>query len=106
MLATLTFAAVLSAACGGSDDDTSSGSGTTTSRLSAAYKTQCARCHGADGQGSGQYPKLPGDVTSEAAYIAQVRGGSPNNDPPMDPFPASKISDDDLKKDYAYFSSR
>lgn len=95
-----------SVACGSSDEGTSSGTGNETGKLSQAFKTNCARCHGPDGQGLGNYPKLPGDITSEAAFIAQVRSGSPNTNPSMDAYTEAQISDADLKSDWAYLSTR
>lgn len=107
LLAGMSIVAMASVACGSSDEGTSSGTGgSETGKLSQAFKTNCARCHGPDGQGMGKYPKLPGDVSSEAAFIAQVRSGSPNTDPPMDAYTAAQISDEDLKNDWAYLSTR
>jgi cytochrome c553 len=65
-------AALMFALSGCSSDEP----GTTTSPLSQAYQNNCARCHGATGLGTAQYPKLPGTRTTVAEYTAAVRTGT------------------------------
>lgn len=93
-------AALLFALSGCSSDEP----GTTTSPLSQAYQNNCARCHGATGEGSGQFPKIPGSKDTEASFIAFVRAGSPRGT--MSAFSASQISDADLKADYLYMTTK
>lgn len=108
MIQARTFAALVAGASavfmlaltGCSSDDP----GTTTSGLSQAYQNNCARCHGATGLGSSQYPKLPGTKDSEAGYIAAVRAGSAARG--MAAFSASQISDADLKADYLWLTTK
>lgn len=100
--------AVLVSACGSSEPDNSDPPVSTktdagnTPTLSAAFKNNCVPCHGANGQGIGTAPKIPGAL-SVTAFIAAVRSGNPNG---MQPFKASQISDDDLKSDYAILKTK
>lgn len=92
----------LAIACGDDGSTPSNGSGqTTSSGLSAAFGSNCARCHGAQGLGQGVYPKIPGNK-DEATFIAFVRVGKGD----MPAFDASKISDADLKADYAWMTTK
>ncbi|MBL9111313.1 MAG: cytochrome c [Myxococcales bacterium] len=96
-------AALMLALSGCSSDDTTGDAGSTTSGLSQAYQNNCARCHGATGLGSGQFPKIPGSK-DEAAFIAFVRAGSPRGT--MTAYSASQISDADLKADYLWLTTK
>jgi mono/diheme cytochrome c family protein len=93
-------AALMFALSGCSSDEP----GTTTSPLSQAYQNNCARCHGATGLGTAQYPKLPGTRTTVAEYTAAVRTG--NSAKGMSAFSASQISDADLKADFEYMTTK
>lgn len=93
-------AALMFALSGCSSDEP----GTTTSPLSQAYQNNCARCHGATGEGSGQFPRLPGSKTTIEGYTAAVRTGSPARG--MSAFSASQISDADLKADFEYMTTK
>lgn len=112
MIQARTFAALVAGASavfmlaltGCSSDDTTGDAGTATSGLSQAYQSNCARCHGATGLGSGQFPKLPGTKDTEAGYIAAVRAGSAARG--MAAFSASQISDADLKADYLWLTTK
>jgi len=97
-------AALLLALSGCSSDDTTGDAGSTTSGLSQAYQNNCARCHGATGLGSGQFPKIPGSKDTEAGFIAFVRAGSPRGT--MTAYSASQISDADLKADYLFMTTK
>lgn len=111
MIQARTFAALVAGASavfmlaltGCSSDDTTGDAGTATSGLSQAYQNNCARCHGATGLGSGQFPKIPGSK-DEAAFIAFVRAGSPRGT--MTAYSASQISDADLKADYLWLTTK
>jgi mono/diheme cytochrome c family protein len=93
--------ALAAAACAGSSGGSGStdGDGGTAGALSKAFGSQCARCHGPTGAGSGKYPKLPGTKTS-STFIPYVRTGKGE----MPPFDASQISDADLAADFAVLS--
>src|SRR4051812_16784823 len=93
-------AAILTAACGSEDTATTARPKTQASSLSKSYENSCATCHGDEGQGSGDYPALPG-ATSESAFIALVRAGSGT----MPAFTTSQISDATLKSDYAWLKA-
>lgn len=110
-MAFLCVAAALGLVACSSDDDggassssssSSSGSSGTTSGLSAAYKNNCQRCHGATGEGGGAFPRIPGGASSEASFIARVRAGKGQ----MPAFSASQISDADLKADYLWLTTQ
>lgn len=89
---------------GCSSDDTSSDGGTTSS-TSAAFKSNCQRCHGAEGAGAGRYPAIPGSRSdSEEKFIALVRAGISGTE--MNSYSASQITDADLKSDYAFLKSK
>jgi mono/diheme cytochrome c family protein len=95
LLATTTFASVA-----GCSDDTSS-SATADPNLSQGYVKQCTRCHGPQGQGGGEYPRIPGTKADVAAYKAYVRVGKGE----MPAFSATQISDADLEKDYTWLTT-
>jgi len=69
-----------------------------------AYKTNCAMCHGADGQAgtpTGKAMKVPAFATSklsEAEMIAETKNGKP----PRMPAFASKLNDAQIKGVVAY----
>jgi cytochrome c551 len=88
-------------ACSSSDDGGSSGTSSQPSPLSAAYQSNCQRCHGPVGEGTGAYPRIPGSQT-EAGFISRVRSGKGE----MPAFTASQISDADLKADYLYLTTK
>ena len=67
-----------------------------TSSLSAAFASNCAGCHGAQGQGSGSFPKLQNTSLSGDAFLAKVRQGGGG----MPAFAVSAISDATLQTDY------
>jgi mono/diheme cytochrome c family protein len=73
--------------------------GETVVTLSAAYTSNCAVCHGATGTetASSNGKKIAGTALSEADFILTVREGPIT----MPNFDTSKISDEDLKADYA-----
>jgi len=91
------------AGCSSSDDGNGSSSGTQqgTSGLSAAFANNCARCHGPRGEGQGTFPRIPGSRDVDG-FIALVRAGKGN----MPAFDATKISDADLRADYAWLTTR
>jgi mono/diheme cytochrome c family protein len=100
----------LGSGCGSSSDGsttpaTSSGSsgtsGQTSSGLSLAFASNCARCHGTTATGQGIYPSLPGNLTA-ASFIATVRAGKKV----MPSFDASQISDADLTADYQWMKTK
>jgi len=89
---------------GCSSDDTTGDAGTGTT-ASAAFRSNCQRCHGAEGAGAGRYPAIPGSkATSEADFIALVRAGVSGTE--MSAYSSSQISDADLKSDYAFLKSK
>lgn len=98
----LGFTCVVTGSVMGCSSDTTTGP--TDASLSSAYASNCTRCHGPKGEGAGQFPKIPGKQGSEAAFIAYVRAGSP--DQRMPSFSASQISDADLKADYLWFTTK
>lgn len=75
------------------------------SGLSAAYATNCARCHGDTGTGGRvndvDVPGLP-NGKDEAGYIAGVRAGKGET---MAAFSAADISDADLKADFVWMTT-
>lgn len=96
----------LSVGCGSDDGSTSSsssssGTGQSSSGLSAAFGSNCARCHGPKGEGQGIYPRIPG-TKDEPTFIAFVRTGKGE----MPAFDSSTISDADLKADYAWMTTK
>ncbi len=100
----MTVAALTVYGTGCSSDDTTADAGTGTS-TSAAFKSNCQRCHGAEGAGAGRYPAIPGSKTdSEDKFVAFVRAGSSGTE--MSAYSASQISDADLKSDYAFLKSK
>jgi mono/diheme cytochrome c family protein len=102
LMSLLGFAlALAAAACASSTGGSADGDGGTKGALSKAFGSQCARCHGPTGAGSGKYPKLPGTKTS-ATFIPYVRTGKGE----MPPFDASQISDADLTADFAVLSGQ
>jgi mono/diheme cytochrome c family protein len=71
-LAVLTALACTSVltACGDTDDDEGNGSGNGDPTAGkAVYDVHCAGCHGASGEGSGNYPSVAGEGGSEAIDI-------------------------------------
>jgi mono/diheme cytochrome c family protein len=103
MLGMLVVASGLLMACGSSDEGESSSGSSTPSPLSAAYQSNCQRCHGPVGEGKGSYPRIPNTkTTTEASFISQVRSGKGE----MPAFAASQISDADLKADYLYLTTQ
>ena len=66
-------------------------------RLSSAFQSVCAGCHGASGQGVGTIPAVPGRL-SAAEYRQRVREGKGGKMPAFD---VSHISDRAIYEDYA-----
>ena len=66
-----------------------------TTKLSQPFRSSCAVCHGAAGQGQDKYPVLPGTL-SEAEFIAKVRVASGA----MPSFAVDYITDEALRADY------
>lgn len=102
----LALVTALSVGCSSSSDGTPSGSSgssgkTTSSSVSLAFTSKCARCHGATGTGQGIYPGLPGTLT-EAEFVATVRAGRKD----MPSFDTSQISDADLAADYDWMKTK
>ena len=95
----LALLAFLPAACGTSSS--SSDGGSSNSALSAAFTTNCARCHGATGAG-GAGINLLGYPRSKAAFESQVRNGGGG----MPAFAATDYSDTDLTADYTHLISQ
>jgi mono/diheme cytochrome c family protein len=94
LLATTLFASVA-----GCSDEASSA--TADPNLSQGYAKQCLRCHGSQGQGGGEYPRIPGKKADVAAYKVYVRQGKGE----MPAFSATQISDADLEKDFAWMTT-
>jgi len=103
----LTALVMSSLATGCSDDSTtkplgaSGSSGQTSSGLSLAFASKCARCHGTTATGQGIYPALPGNLTL-AAFTATVRSGKRE----MPSFDTSQISDADIAADYDWMKTK
>ena len=74
---------------------------TSTSGLSTGFKEVCATCHGEEGRGKGRYPSIPGNK-DESAFIAIVRSGRGD----MPATDASRISDAELRSDYAWLTTK
>lgn len=72
------------------------------SRLSQEYEYSCAACHGANGEGRGEYPSLQ-DISSFQDYVQAVRQGSDQGMPGYD---HSMIDDQTLAEDFAYLRGR
>jgi mono/diheme cytochrome c family protein len=70
--------------------------------LSEPYRTTCARCHGASGEGQPLYPALPGQL-DRAAFIEVVRRGKGTA---MPAFPAAFVSDSELARDFDALAKR
>lgn len=90
-LGTLALGAV---ACGDSDE---AGTGT----ITQAFSSNCSSCHGASGNGVGDAPSIPGDLSQEQ-FVATVRSGRGR----MPAFSASQISDAELADTYAALKAR
>ena len=99
MIAGSSLLAFLPAACGTSSS--SSDGGSSNSALSAAFTTNCARCHGATGAG-GSGINLQGYPRSKAAFESRVRTGGGS----MPAFAATDYSDTDLMADYTHLISQ
>ena len=99
--------ASLATACGSSETSSlnpasSSGdAGTNPERLSLAFASNCARCHGTTGTGQDPYPSLPGTLTL-AEYTATVRAGRKL----MPSFTTKQVSDADLASDYQWLKTK
>ena len=89
---------LLPVACGSSSNNNNAG--TSTSVLSAAFGTNCARCHGAAG-GGGSGVNLTGYPRSKATFEARVRSGGGS----MPAFSTTQYTDADLMADYTYLIS-
>ena len=91
--------------CSSSDDSPtprpSGGSGQTSSGLSLAFSSKCARCHGTTATGQGIYPALPGSLTA-AEYSATVRSGRKQ----MPSFDTGQITDADIAVDYTWLTTK
>lgn len=108
LLVPLAVAAFGLAACGGTEDGPKSLTGTPTNTadagengLSQAFQQQCARCHGERGEGSGNFPRVPGRQTEET-YLGLVRAGRNQ----MPAFTVEQISDVDLRSDYLWLTTK
>jgi mono/diheme cytochrome c family protein len=97
--------ASLTMGCSSSDDSSSprpsGSSGQTSSGLSLAFASRCARCHGTTATGQGIYPALPGKLTA-AEFSATVRSGRDQ----MPSFDTGQISDADLTADYTWMTTK
>ena len=76
-------------------------SGTGSERLSLAFASNCARCHGTTATGQDPYPALPGTLTL-AEFTATVRAGRKL----MPSFTAKQISDADIASDYQWMTTK
>ena len=96
-------AAALACACGDDADPNPNPprQQTQASGLSEAFETTCAVCHGPEGKGQKEYPAIPGSK-DDSAYIAIVRSGRGD----MPASDASRISDAELKADYAWLTTQ
>lgn len=92
---------LLTTGIAGCSDDASSSTGPADPNLSQGYAKQCLRCHGSQGQGGGEYPRIPGTKADVAAYKAYVRVGKGE----MPAFSATQISDADLEKDFTWMTT-
>ena len=105
MLAVGVAVATMVMAVGCSDTDArpivAGDSGQATSGLTPAFASRCARCHGTTGKGQAPYPSIPGNLDVNG-FIAIVRSGRKE----MPIFPASQISDDELKADYDWLKTK
>jgi mono/diheme cytochrome c family protein len=106
MIVTALATASLATGCSSDDEaakpgSSSGSSGQSSSGLSLAFASRCARCHGTTATGQGIYPALPGKLTADA-YKAVVRSGRQE----MPSFDASQISDADLAADYAWMTTK
>ena len=107
MAVTAMVMASLAMGCSSSTDDSptpagsSGSSGQTSSGLSLAFASKCARCHGTTATGQGIYPSLPGNLTA-AAFAATVRSGRKE----MPSFDTSQISDADIAADYEWMKTK
>lgn len=75
--------------------------GTNPERLSLAFASNCARCHGTTATGQDPYPALPGTL-SLAEFTATVRAGRKL----MPSFTARQISDADIASDYQWMTTK
>ena len=76
-------------------------SGTNPEKLSLAFASNCARCHGTTATGQDPYPSLPGTLTL-AEFTATVRAGRKL----MPSFTTKQISDADVASDYYWMTSK
>ena len=77
--------------------------GRTSSGLTTAFSSRCARCHGTTATGQDRYPALPGPTSlTLETFIAVVRSG--RKEMPM--FDAALISDADLTADFDWMNTK
>ncbi len=69
--------------------------------LSQGYAKQCNRCHGPRGEGTSEYPRIPGKKDTPEAYITYVRQGKGE----MPPFSATQITDTELRADWTWLTN-
>lgn len=94
----------LAAGCSSSESSpvaSSRDGGTDPERLSLAFASNCARCHGTTATGQDPYPALPGTLTL-AEFTATVRAGRKL----MPSFTAKQITDADIASDYEWMTTK
>ena len=70
----------------------------------ALYKSKCAGCHGANGEGKGKTPTLKGTSWDEAKIVDHITKGEPESKPPHNKG-ISGLSDDQAKAIAQYVKS-
>ena len=75
--------------------------GTGPQRLTLAFASNCARCHGTTATGQDPYPALPGSLTL-AQFTATVRAGRKL----MPSFTTKQITDADIASDYEWMTTK
>jgi mono/diheme cytochrome c family protein len=74
--------------------------------LSPQFQMQCAGCHGAFGEGTSEFPTLPGDASTLDAFRRYVRDGKVKNKSQVMPaFHSARYSDAALADDFQKLSS-
>ncbi len=97
--------ALLAMSCSSSDSASptpaSGDGGTGPQRLTLAFASNCARCHGTTATGQDPYPALPGSLTL-AQFTATVRAGRKL----MPSFTTKQITDADIASDYEWMTTK
>ena len=85
---------------GGSGNSSGSGSGGDSTKLTQAFATNCASCHGTAG-GGGSERSIQGYSRSLSSFLEIVRSGAGR----MPSFSSSQYSDSDASADFEYLRS-